>query len=138
MKQICRNCHFFAKETRDPGTGSPFSFSISQQERELVKSGNSDFIADHYCLKCHMGVWDEGLFQDKENRLDRINIVPRKNCFYLRHDPHMLFPAAVELQKRMQENRQLKQSHMYTRIGLWFAAGALLLNALLTYLGKSQ
>ena len=43
----------------------------------------------------------------------------------------MMFEAAKELQKREQENRQLKRSNMYTRIGLWVASLALLANAII-------
>ena len=46
----------------------------------------------------------------------------------------MLFDAARELQKRESENRQLKKSNFYTRIGLWVASGALALNALVEFL----
>lgn len=42
----------------------------------------------------------------------------------------MLLPAAVELQKRAETNRQLKTSHKLTIIGLWIAAIALLINAI--------
>jgi hypothetical protein len=46
----------------------------------------------------------------------------------------MQFKAAEVLQKREQDRNVLKQSNMYTRIGLWVATGALLLNALITWL----
>jgi len=46
----------------------------------------------------------------------------------------MLFDAARELQKRADETRQLRRSNFYTRIGLWVAAGALAINALVAYL----
>jgi len=45
----------------------------------------------------------------------------------------MLFDAARELQKRESENRQLKRANLYTRIGLWIAAGALVANAVIAY-----
>jgi hypothetical protein len=79
-----------------------------------------------------MGVWDEGLDPAKEQRLYRVNEVNRRNkCFFFPHDTGMLFDAARELQKREQENRQLKKSNMFTRIGLWIAALALLANAVI-------
>jgi hypothetical protein len=46
----------------------------------------------------------------------------------------MLFPAARELQKRAEENSQMKSSNMYTRIGLWVAAGALAVSTLVEVL----
>jgi len=132
MKHICRNCHFFAKETRDPGLGSPFTNVVSIAERKTLQSGEIDFVKPYYNIQCHMGVWDEGLKPGKEDRLERLNKTNRKDkCFFFPFDPSMMFKAAIELQKRAQENRQLKQSNMYTRIGLWIAASALLLNALI-------
>jgi len=79
-----------------------------------------------------MGVWDEGAgaYADRDSV---INTTQRgKDCFFFPYTPAMLFDAAQELQKRESENNQLKQSNLYTRIGLWVAAGALLLNALIT------
>jgi hypothetical protein len=46
----------------------------------------------------------------------------------------MLFQAAEELQKREQENEQLKRSNLYTRIGLWIAAIGLILSAFVSLL----
>jgi len=46
----------------------------------------------------------------------------------------MLFDAARELQKRADENRQMKRSNLYTRIGLWVAVGALAVSALVQFL----
>lgn len=46
----------------------------------------------------------------------------------------MLFNAAIELQKREEENRQLKDSNTRTTIGLWIAALGLILNAILEFI----
>ena len=133
MKYNCRNCHFLSKEIREPNTGRVLSFSVSSTEREQVESGNIDFVSEEYCLKCHHGVWDEGVIPGKENRLKIINETNRKNrCFYWSHSPGMLFTAAVELQKRQQENEQLKRSNRYTRIGLYIAAAALIFSAIIS------
>ena len=42
----------------------------------------------------------------------------------------MSFPAALELHKIRNENRNLKRSYRYTQIGLWIAAISLLMNFL--------
>jgi len=137
MKHICQNCHFFAKETRGSGMGAPFTNAVSATERKVLQTGKTDFVESYYGLKCHMGVWDEGLNPGKEDRLERLNNTDRKdNCFFFPYDPSMMFAAAIELQKRAQENHQLKNSNMYTRIGLWIAAGALFLNAVVNYFSK--
>lgn len=129
MKEICRHCHFLAKEFRT-GSGAVSSSTVSVDERAAAAAGEVDFFKSHYGLKCQMGVWDEGVAPGKENRLERINTTIRTDkCFFFPHDPGMMFAAAIELQKRDQENRQLKKSNTYTRIGLWIAASALLINA---------
>lgn len=46
----------------------------------------------------------------------------------------MLYQAAKELQRRQSENEQLKRSNLYTRVGLWVAAGALVLNVVVEFL----
>jgi len=79
-----------------------------------------------------MGVWDEGINHGKEQRLYRVNEISRHNkCFFFPYDRNMLFDAAKELRKRERENSQLKKSNMYTRIGLWVTALALLANAVI-------
>lgn len=133
MKQICNNCHFLAKEYREENTGRTLTFSVSPIERSKAEGGNVDFIEEHYCLKCQRGVWDEGVNPGKENRLNIVNETKRKGkCFFFPYDPGMMFKAAEELQRRQQENEQLKRSNLYTRIGLWIAAIALLFSAIVT------
>ena len=48
----------------------------------------------------------------------------------------MQFKAAEELQKREQENEQMKRSNLYTRIGLWIAAIGLIFSAIASLLKK--
>lgn len=131
MKQICTNCNFFAKEFQESNTARRLSSSVSKDERKKANQGNIDFVGDMYCLKCHMGVWDEGVSPDVINRINRVSILERKDkCFFFPYDPSLMFDAAKELQKREQENSQIKRSNMYTRIGLWLATIALLANAI--------
>ena len=79
-----------------------------------------------------MGVWDEGPTVNLKDIVNRISTQSRKDkCFFFPYNPKMLFDAATELQKREQENRQIKRSNMYTRIGLWVASVALLINAII-------
>jgi len=124
---ICRNCHFLAKEIREESTGRPLIFSVSKEEREKARKGDANFVKNYYCLKCYMGVWDEGISPGKGQRLKRINEINRSNqCFFFPFHSDMMFKAAEELQKREQENKQLRRSNLYTRIGLWISALALL------------
>lgn len=135
MQHICRNCHFLAKEHREENTGRSFAFSLNQQEREKAKLAPEEMIATHYSLNCHMGVWDEGVSNSEQARNSTVNLVPRASgCFFFPYHPAMLFDAARELQRRATDNEQMKRSNLYTRIGLWVAAGALAVNVLVEYL----
>lgn len=135
MKPICRHCHFLAKEYREENTGRTLPFSLNKQEREKAALASNEMVATYYSLNCHMGVWDEGVSGSTEERNAIINLVPRASgCFFFPYHAAMRFDAARELQKRADENRQMKKSNLYTRIGLWVAAGALAVNALVTYL----
>ena len=126
MKPICRHCHFLAKEYREENTGRTLTFSLNKQEREKAALASNEMVATYYSLNCHMGVWDEGVSGSTEERNAIINLVPRASgCFFFPYHAAMLFDAARELQKRADENRQMKKSNLYTRIGLWVAAGAL-------------
>ncbi|HEY0491260.1 MAG TPA: hypothetical protein VGD30_17250 [Telluria sp.] len=135
MKAVCRNCHFLSKETRDPGTGDPIVFALNSQERKAMESAPGEVVAQFYALNCHMGVWDEGVSGSAQDRDTIINLTRRgSSCFFFPHHPAMLFAAAKELQKREADNEKIRLSNLYTRIGLFVAAGALCVNALVAYL----
>ena len=135
MKPICRHCHFLSKEHREENTGRALVFSLSEQEREKAVLAPREVVAPYYSLNCHMGVWDEGVSGSVEERSSIINLTPRASgCFFFPYHPAMLYDAARELQKRADENMQMKRSNLYTRIGLWVAAGALAASALVEVL----
>jgi len=135
MKPICRNCHFLSKEHREENTGRALVFSLSTQEREKAAVAPQEMVATYYSVNCHMGVWDEGISGSVQERNATVNLVSRATgCFFFPYHPAMLFDAARELQKRADENKQMKRSNLYTSIGLWVAAGALAVNALVAYL----
>lgn len=135
MKPICRHCHFLSKEHREENTGHVHTFSLSKQDREKAVLSPHEMVPMYYSLKCHMGVWDEGVSGSTGERNTTINLVPRaSSCFFFPYHPAMLFDAARELQKRADENRQLKRSNFYTRVGLWIAAVALAVSALVEFL----
>jgi len=135
MRPICRHCHFLAKRYREENTGRLLVFSLDQQEREKAKSAPDEMIPPHYSLNCYMGVWDEGVSGSTRERNSTVNLVSRATgCFFFPYHAAMLFDAARELQKRATENEHLKRSNLYTRIGLWVAAGALAVSALVEYL----
>ena len=131
MRRNCLNCHFFCKEYHEDNTGRVLVFSLRPGERELFTSDPVGFERGWHSLKCHMGVWDEGVspVSSSEDKIlfsqDRGN-----DCFFIPYKESMLLPAAVELQKRADANRQLKVSHRLTIIGLWIAGLGLLINGI--------
>ena len=138
MKAICRNCHFLSKEYREANTGRVLVFTLTQIDREKIAQTPDEDMFEPYSLNCHMGVWDEGLMGGKKERDTMINLTSRaSSCFFFPYNPAMLFSAAKELQKRQDENRQLKNSNSYTRAGLWLASGALAVNTILEFLKQT-
>jgi hypothetical protein len=135
MEPICRHCHFLTKEHREENTGRVLVFPLNKQEREKAALSPHEIVADYYSLNCHMGVWDEGVSGSIDERNTVINLTPRaSSCFFFPYHPAMLFDAARELQKRADENMQMKRSKRYTRVGRWVAAGALAVSALVEIL----
>ncbi len=133
MKHNCNNCHFLSKEYVEDNTGRRLNFAVSEEDRKQIEIQKKNPIKAWYSTECHMGVWREGATK-KENFFELVVKKKRNNCFFFPYQGDMQFKAAEVLQKREQDNKELKQSNMYTRIGLWVAAGALLLNALINCL----
>jgi hypothetical protein len=124
-----------SKEYREENTGRPLSFSLSLEERKVAESSPAEVVPTYYSLKCYMGVWDEGISSSSHERDSILNHISREGvCFFFPYHPAMLFDAARELQRRASDNQQMKRSNLYTRIGLWVAAGALAVSALVEYL----
>lgn len=112
--------------------------SLNESDRSEVAKGNLDFVEDHHILKCHMGVWGDGVNQAKEDRNQVINKTGRKDkCFFFPYQPGMLFKAAEEFQK-MEQNRQFKRFNICTRVGLWVVSIGLLVNAIIGILGLHE
>lgn len=61
MQPRCRHCHFLTKELREENTGRSLNFSLNAEERKRAESSPADAVLPYYSLKCHMGVWDEGI-----------------------------------------------------------------------------
>jgi len=133
MKRNCKNCHFLSKEYVEGNAGRRLNFVVSEEERKQIELQEKNPIKDYYSTECYMGVWREGATK-KDNFVELVVKKKRDNCFFFPYQGDMLFKAAEVLQKREQDRRELKKSNMYTRIGLWVATGALLLNALITWL----
>ena len=130
MKKNCLNCHFFCKESNGSESGHSAD-SLTSEERKAFESDPIGFDRGWYSLKCYMGVWDEGV--SPVSSLEDVILFSQdrgNGCFFIPYRQSMLLPAAVELQKRAETNRQLKTSHKLTVIGLWLAAIGLILNGI--------
>jgi hypothetical protein len=111
---------------------------LNENDRSEAALGNLDFLEDHYILKCHMGVWEEGIHPAKEGRDHLINKTRRKNrCFFFPYQPGMLLRGAEEFQKR-EQNKHVQRFDMYMRLGLWLASIVLLANAIIWVLRLSE
>ena len=121
----CVNCHFFSKlHNRIP-------LEIQEDERSSIRKGDFSPIKEHYSLCCHYGVWDEGHNFDKRQRSKIIVQTDRKKfCFFFKHRPGMLLPAARILHEREVLFRESSRDRKLTIIGLWIAAIALLITAI--------
>lgn len=134
MRQTCTNCHFFGKGHKEKGSDEGVDFYVSIDERKTAISGNNKFTKSQYSVRCLMGVWDERFNTKDEDIIYRVAHHDRKGkCFFFPFDEGMMLDAAKELQKRSQEYSQLRRSNMYTRIGLWVAALALIINAIIGF-----
>lgn len=131
MKQICRKCHFLSKTHRS-NNGDTHVFSWSSNDRAAGE------VKKHYSASCHFGVWDTGISPALNNDLNGVIDKDRKDgCFFMENHPGMSFQAAKVLQERNSQNAQLKKSNLYTQIGLWIAALALLANVIVALLKKT-
>ncbi len=129
MKKNCLTCHFLSKEHREDN-GRALSFTLTAKERESLLKDPISFDRGWHSLKCYMGVWDEGVSPVDPSEHKMLFSQDRGyDCFFIPHRASMLFPAAIELQKRTETDRQLKTSYKYTVIGLWLSSIGLLLNA---------
>jgi len=125
MKQTCRNCHFLSKEHRTKDGSNVFSWSIEDRSNGKVK--------DLYAPCCSYEVWDAAIDPSLNEMLTKIIDQKRKDfCFFIEFKPGMSYQAAKILQDRISQNKQLKKSNLFTQIGLWIAAFALLANVLVT------
>ena len=129
MKKVCTNCHFFGKGHSEKSADEGVNLFVSNDEREMASSGKKEFTKPYYSVRCLMGVWDER-FNEKGEDLNHLVAIINRNdkCFFFPYDEGMMLEAAKELQKRKQEYSQLRRSNMYTRIGLFIAAFALVAN----------
>ena len=134
-KHTCIDCHFFVKEARE--LPNRFTLEVETSDREAARKGDFSWAAEHYTLACTFGVWDEGHNFCRADRHRVIAETERHNfCFWWKHRPGMLIPAAKILQEREAKDHDSARDRRLTLCGLWIAAIALVVNVWLTLADK--
>jgi hypothetical protein len=130
LRKACVGCHFFVQEERE--FRPVITLEVQEGQRQAARKGDYTWLAEHTTLCCSFGVWDEG---HNFNRADRHKVLVQTNradfCFWWKHHPAMLLPAAKVLQERDAKNRSGSRDRRLTLYGLWIAAIALIINAYL-------
>jgi len=135
MKRNCINCHFLSKSSREHNSNREITYSLNKNERTTLQKDPVGFDRGYSSLQCHMGVWDEGISPVAIKEDQQLLTQNRKRtCFYIPYRKSMLFKAAIEIQKREEENSQLKKTNSYAVSGLMLAAIGLIINAVINYL----
>jgi len=130
-KQTCVQCHFLTKEARGTPDG-PHTLEVREDERAKARSGDYSWHHDHYALTCDFSVWDEGHSFAVSRKHEILTQVDRRDtCFFWKHHPAMLLPAARLLQEREAKAREARTDRRLTICGLWIAALALLVQVCL-------
>lgn len=130
-RQACVDCHFFVSQFRDR-SDTPLTNVVSEKNRELSRRDDFGWCSDHDSLMCHFMVWDQGVHFDLARRHEIIVETERTDsCFFFPWRHGMLLPAARLLQERESANREANRDRRLTRQGLWIAAIALVVSAVL-------
>lgn len=136
-KPVCANCHFLKLYG---GIEGSIQKNPDDKARNSIRNGDFDVVTKftdemELVFECYHKVWSEGynsgkgFDRSKEARQKEINETLRKGknlCFFFEYRPGMLYPAAIELQKRLYELKQASIDRRYTTISLLIAAGALI------------
>lgn len=129
----CVNCHFFVRETRDPGDGRALNFVVPVDAREFARTNDFSWHESHWSLACDFGVWDQGCGFDVQHAYEVVVKTERgDDCFFWPCHSGMLLPAARTLQEREAAGRAANRDRRLTVIGLWIAAVALVANLAIT------
>ena len=115
----CLDCHFLSKRHVDI-LGHEQVFSWTKSERDI------GHVPGQYAVECQRGVWS--VTDPATPELALILTQPSSRCYFFEAQTDMSFEAAADLQRRDEEYRELRRSHLYTRIALWVALAALLVD----------
>ena len=130
--QTCARCHFWIQRYIPNHGAKEFVLPVSSEDREQAMKRDFSWVLDSSALACSRKVWDEGFEFDKSKRYEELVQRNRKDfCFFLRYRPGMLLPAAETLQARQTELQDASRDRRLTMFGLWIAAVALLVSAVL-------
>ena len=114
MRHCCRNCHFLAK-TYYLDSGAKHTYTWSKEEREKGEIRHKK----HGAPSCWRGIWDTGVNQELNARLEKVIDKNRKNrCVFVEYDEDMLFDGALKLYNARNEQRDRTRDSYYWLIGV--------------------
>ena len=109
----CRTSHFLAKTHVGRTGDSIFSWSEDDRAKGAVE--------EYYAAECAEGVWSTRI--DPALNIEKMLTMSRKrDCFYLKKQKGMSFPAARKLLEFSERNRRSRRE----RMTLWATVGAVL------------
>lgn len=128
-RQACVDCHFFVSQYRDASGVHPSV--VSEENRDLSRRNDFSWCDAYRSLVCNFMVWDQGVHFDLERRHEVIVGTERTDsCFFFPWRHGMLLPAARRLQAREANYREANRDRKLTMLGLWIAAIALVVGAI--------
>jgi hypothetical protein len=125
LARCCKGCHFLAKLTppnmhTSRSDSSPSSSELSDFDRECLAGGPpaSSVVGESSSIACYLHVWDQGYLTtdgQKKTQTEIISGERGESCFFYPYTPGMLFPAAVELERRQSNRREAERDRELTR-----------------------
>jgi hypothetical protein len=130
-KETCASCHFFIRSHRQID-GKVFTSEVSVANRALAKAGNFSWQINSEALSCHKGIWDEGVGFPGSSKSAQIAKTRRNGrCYFYKHQPGMLLPAAEKLLDFTQSKRLEIEKYRLAIYALLIAVLGLLLKILI-------
>jgi hypothetical protein len=130
-RRACVDCHFFVNEIT-ANAGKHSRYHVTAGHRRLARDRDFSWVKDHTVICCDFGVWDSGYGLPDSDRTSTIVDTDRTNqCFFWPYCPGMLIPAGRTLQQREAAAKESSRDRRLTIWGLWIAAVALVVNAVL-------
>jgi hypothetical protein len=120
----CINCHFLTEEK---------THSIYSIERfRLQRCKSNEFpLNSLQNMSCYYGMWDEDDPNDLELIYEEVFKYERNDCFFWYYSDGMNINAAQALQQKEIDEKRYSRDRLFTIVGLWITAIALVANTIL-------